>query len=234
LFIHFIFALASAAVLCAEQATVSGVLRGPEGAAAGSVAVELALQQTPHTLFSVVADEKGEFQFNVLPAGTYTLTASQFGFHTLRLTSIQVAAGEQKILPPLRLDVAPVGCGGGPMIESLELLPGAKSIGNLSARVMRDKHHPIVGTTVTLHCEEHLTCGQTKTDSRGEFIFFNLEDDQQYTMNFSHRGFYPLHEEVYEIQPGYAATYWPIALEHCPRGNCDPKLRPRRPLVVCE
>jgi hypothetical protein len=36
------------------------------------------------------------------------------------------------------------------------------------------------------------------------------------------------------VREAFEQTYQPLQLEHCPKGNCDPKLRPKRPLIVCE
>jgi hypothetical protein len=236
LFTNLIFVFAGAGVLAAQDtsATVSGQLLDWAEAVIPGIDAELRLHEPPYTLFSVRMDQEGKFRFSVLPPGVYTLNVSRIGFRTLTLRSIQVARGEQKILPTLRLDVAPSGCGGGPVIEYIERLPKAQNVGDLRGRVMRDERHPIPRVTVTLHCEERPICGQTKTDINGEFFFFNLAPDDLYTIRFSRQGFYPWQGGVYEIQPGYDATYGAITLEHCPSGNCDPRLRPKRPLVVCE
>ena len=236
LFTNVIFVLAGAGVLVAQDtsATVSGQLLDRADAIIPGIDAELRLHDPPYTSFSVRVGQEGKFRFSVLPAGVYTLNVSRTGFRSLTLRSIQVAPGEQKILPTLRLDVAPSGCGGGPIIDYIERSSKAQNVGDLSGRVMRSERHPISRVTVTLHCEERPLCGQTNTDLNGEFTFFNLASDEHYTIRFSRQGFYPWQEGVYEIQPGYDATYEPITLEHCPNGNCDPKLGPKGPLVVCE
>lgn len=236
LFINSIFVLAATAVLAAQDtsATVSGEIRDATGAAISLGEAELRLQTSPHTLFSVGMKEDGRFKFTVLPAGAYTLSVSIQGFYGLTVKSIQLASGEQKILLPLRLDPAPSGCAAGPIVEYLELLPTAQNVGNLKGRVVRDGHHPIASVTVTLHCEEQPICGQTKTNINGEFTFLNLTPEQQYTMRFNRQGYYSGYEKVYSVQPGYDSIYEPVILELCPNGNCDPKLRRKRPLIVCE
>ncbi len=95
---------------------------------------------------------------------------------------------------------------------------------------MENGQNQIAGATVEILCEEKL-CGKTRTDSRGEFTFFDLTPRNDYTIRIQHAGFYLVQDSGYEVQAGFDSTYWPIFLEHCPKGNCDPRLRPR-PLVV--
>jgi len=239
LFINSIFVLAATAVLAAQDtsATLSGEVRDITGASIPATNVELKLQDPPATIFSVRTDNEGKFRFGVLPPGTYTLKLAPPGFSLLTVKSIQVARGEQKRLLPLRLDVSISACGGG-VIDYFQLLPTAQRVGNLGGRVLREqKHYPgpaIAQATVELLCDVRDICAKTKTDSNGEFIFFNLPARDNLTIRITHPGFYLLTEPGYEVRAGFESTYGPITLERCPNGNCDPKLRPKRPLVVCE
>ncbi|MCU1337136.1 MAG: hypothetical protein JWO19_2717 [Bryobacterales bacterium] len=58
----------------------------------------------------------------------------------------------------------------------------------------------------------------------------------EYGLSFRRQGFYP--EEAtgyfYRVKAGLESEYGPTALEPCPDGNCDPKLRPKRPVTICE
>lgn len=210
------------------SATVTGYVTDPGGAAILRVDADLSLEGPPHTLFSVRAGDDGRFKLTVLPAGIYTLTLAYAGsgFRKLTLKSIHVASGEQKILPPLRLDLAPSGCGGGPVVDHFELLPTEQPVGNLSGRVERDEAHPIARATVRLLCGERKVCGETKTDSNGEFIFFDLPPRGDVTIRATHPGFYSAQGTDYEIRQGFNSTYWPIIL--------NSKLRPKPPVVSCE
>jgi hypothetical protein len=226
--ISLIFALGGAAVLAAQEtsATLSGEIHDVAGASIPSINVELRLAEPPYTIFSLRTDGAGAFKFTVLPTGTYTLLADKPGFQTLRLTSMQLASGEHGILPPLRLDIGG-SCGAGPpTIGHLQRLPGSGQIGNLSGTVMRDQAHPITRATVKLRCGQQKVCGDTKTDSKGEFIFFNLSPRDDNTIRVTHPGFYPWEGSGYEVRVGFDSTYGPITL--------DRRLRTKRPLVVCE
>jgi hypothetical protein len=206
LFINLIFALAAATVLAAQDtsASVSGEIDGPTADA------ELTLQTAPHTVFSVRTHDGGKFKFSVLPAGTYTLTMSFLGFRTLRVKSIQVASGEHKVLPRLRVDMAPSDFAGPPIADHMELATDQR-VGNLSGRVENDRERPISHAMVKLLCDEKI-CSQTKTDAKGEFIFFNLLPRENYVIRVTHPGYYPWQGTDYQVQAGYDANYGSIVV----------------------
>jgi hypothetical protein len=132
LFIKLIFALAAAGLLVAEDtsATLSGIVRDSTGAGLAATNAELKLKQPPHTTFSLQTDNEGEFRSTALSLGTYTLKLVQPGFRGLTLESIELAAGEQKILPTLRLDVG--GCSLPRPPDHFELLSPSDGTGSLS------------------------------------------------------------------------------------------------------
>jgi len=234
LFINSIFVLAAAAILAAQDtsATLSGEVRDITGAVIPATNAELRSDDAPGTILSVRTDRAGKFRFAVLTKGTYTLRLTQQGFRITTLKSIHVATGEEKVLPPLRLDIERP-CGFPLAVQYLQLAPRERSIGILSGRVVRDDVRPVDAATIKLLCADKI-CGETKTDSNGEFILFNLPPGAYYTLDVAHPGFYPWKWMGFEVQAGYDAAYGPIALEQCPNGNCDPRLRPERPLALCE
>jgi hypothetical protein len=220
-------AMVGAALLVAQDTTASlgGEARAWGDSVIPGVDAELRLEDPPRTRFSMRTDDDGKFKFTMLPAGVYTLTLTERGFQPLTLKSIRVASGEQKILPTLRLDVAG-SCGAGGVLEYLEQLPAEQHVGNLSGRVVRDEAHPIAGATVRLLCNNRKICGETKTDSNGEFIFFNLPAREDITIRVTHPGFYLWEGTGYEVRAEFHSTYRPIIL--------DSRLRARPPVVVCE
>ncbi len=213
-----LLALVVAALVTVAQSTsgsVSGLLRDPAGNPVTGVNAELRLEQAPYTLFSLRPGDDGKFKFTVLPAGKYTLTVAQLGFKTLKVKSIELAAGENRILPPLLVHVAPTDLPWMP-IPVFNLRVGNQPFGNLAGRVMQDEERALAGATVQLFCDDQ-PCGETKTDTNGDFVFFNLAARDDYGFRISHpqflswqgtaRGFTAL-----EVLAGYDASYAPIVL----------------------
>jgi hypothetical protein len=205
-------AVVGAGILAAQDtsATVSGVVRDPTDAALAGVKAELKLEQPPNTLFSLRVDEDGRFKFTVLPAGTYALTVACLGFKPLKVKSILVASAEQKILPPLRMDLAPTDIPWLPIPE-FALRMTDRKFGNLSGRVGDSRERPISRATVKLFCDEKV-CGETKTDAIGEFIFLNLSPRDDYAIRVTRFGYYPWQWTDFTVQAGYDCTYGAIVL----------------------
>lgn len=210
-----LLALAGVTVLSAQgnSANLSGAVQDWADAPLADVNAELELEQAPHTLFSLRLDDGGRFRFTVLPSGKYTLTIAVVGFKTLNVRSIQVTSGEQKIVPLLRMELAPTDM---PWMPSpvFNLHPGDQRFGNLAGRVMRSETRPPARATVQLFCDDQ-PCGETKTDANGDFIFFNLAPRGDYAFRISHPGFYTWQGQDYtafEVLAGYDAIYQPIVL----------------------
>ena len=78
-----------------------------------------------------------------------------------------------------------------------------------------------------------MVCRVTQTDSLGEFIFRNLPTGR-FSVRVDRAGFYQWEEAGYELKEGRELIYYSIAIERCPEGNCDPRLRPKKPPAACE
>ena len=76
-------------------------------------------------------------------------------------------------------------------------------------------------------------CGTTKTNEDGEFRFTGLNPGE-FNLQVTRKGFYPLHEAGYRVDAGRESIYYPIYLEKCFRGDCNPSKRPKKPLGRCE
>jgi hypothetical protein len=183
-----------------------------------------------------VANDLGIFRFPTLLGGDYSLELQQAGFKRLTIKGISVSDGEQKVLPTLRMDVGYMDCSIQAVLEYLR--PGAHQV-NLTGSV-RVQHgpdtrnsEPIGGTEVALICSKSTVCGASKTNPQGEFLFQNLAPGN-YLIRANHAGFYPLEAPGYEVREGLESLYFPIYLERCPLGNCDPRLRPKKPPARCE
>jgi hypothetical protein len=87
-------------VACASSvsfgATISGTVKGPEGAALKGVFVEAQNDKT-NTTFMVLSDGQGYYRIEKLPAGDYQLSTKFTGYESGPLEGVKLAAG----LPPL-------------------------------------------------------------------------------------------------------------------------------------
>jgi hypothetical protein len=119
------FAIVSAGLLVAQEpyASLSSEVQDITGAVVPYARVELSLAGSDASSVQH-ADKEGRFRFSWLPVGTYRLTVTVPGFEEFRLKSIQVAQGQQKLLPPVTLDLSSF-CGDRPIHESYGLLPAA-------------------------------------------------------------------------------------------------------------
>jgi Carboxypeptidase regulatory-like domain len=179
--------------------------------------------------YRVQTDEMGAYQFSNLQAGEYTLTFRMVGFKRFTLKSIGLMEREQKRISDVPLDVGNCGIGSPP--RNLVLLVPGDSFGRLTGSVTR----PAKGVEVTLVCRTFTACRSTQTDSKGRYSFDMLSPGV-YGLNFRRNGFYPENATGYSyyVNAGWESIYSPLMLERCPNGNCDPKLRPQRPVAICE
>jgi hypothetical protein len=207
-----------------HAASLTGTVIDQTGAYIPRAAVELASETNR---YKVQADDMGVYQFSNLPPGEYALTFRVPGFRNRTIKSIGLLTGEPKRLPDVPLDI---GFCGKPPLRDLVLLPGVL-FGTLSGSV----DPPAKGVEVTLVCRTFSACGSTKTDSNGRFSFEMLSAGV-YGLNFHRDGFYPENATGYEytVNAGWESVYAPKELEKCSSGNCDPKLRPQRPVAICE
>jgi len=213
-------------------ATIEGEVQDLLGARIPWVRVELALEGTQDGSVQH-ADKEGRFRFSWLPPGIYRLKLESTGFESFTLRSIQLKQGDWKRLPPLMLVLGGT-CDFAPFVESYELLPEAQHVGNLRGHVSQIDNGPPVGNArVTLLCSDRKVCSETKTDGAGEFLFLDVRPGE-YALHVTHSGYYASEISSYHVREGFEQTYGPLYLEHCPNGNCDPRLRPKKPLIVCQ
>jgi hypothetical protein len=85
---------------------------------------------------------------------------------------------------------------------------------------------------VSVLCTGGLVCGKAKTDANGEFVIAGLSPGS-FSVRVNHVGFYPWEQSGYKVRAGLEPN-WSIDVERCPRANCDPRLRPKKPPAICE
>jgi hypothetical protein len=208
------------------------------GAEVPGAVAELESEPTPINRFRAITDDVGVFHLTGLPTGYYTLRLdSTPGFRPLTVKSIQILSGEQRVMPTLQLGVGQMDCGAYAFVDYIRLRPSRDNVGNLGGTVRIDqgqgKSELILGADVTLICNTGRACGATKTDPSGEFLFKALPPGS-FFVRVTTSGFYPQDSPPFRVKEGIETVYEPVYVEACPRGNCDAKLRPKKPLHVCE
>src|SRR5258705_5236181 len=90
-----VLSLSAADVALAQRttATLGGVVTDSAGGVLPGALAELTNEGTG-AVASQVADARGEFLFNFIPVGSYTLRISLSGFSTLEATRIAIGAGQ--------------------------------------------------------------------------------------------------------------------------------------------
>jgi Carboxypeptidase regulatory-like domain len=236
LFCLLIFALASAAH--DGSASLMGKVKDITGAGVPGTVAELSLE-SPAIQFRAAADSNGVYRFSGLQLGAYTLQLRRAGFHLLTVKSVQVSDGEQKTLPDLQLEVGLMAdCGGHAVRDAIRLLPSRDRAGNLVGSVRIDEgpmagsSAPVSGADVSLLCNTRKPCRRAKTDSNGEFRF-DAVPAGPYSVRVERVGFYSLTEPGYTVEDGIESIYLSVYIEAC-SGNCDPRLRPKKPIATCQ
>jgi len=207
-----------------EAASLTGSVVDVTGAYIPRAGVEL---DSSAQKYQTQTDDAGVYQFANLPAGEYTLTIRVPGFRYLTIRAIRLLDPEQKRIPDVPLEIAT--CPWPPSRDLILLAPG-DTFGRLAGSVTP----PMAEVEVTLVCRTFSPCRSAKTDSTGRFVFETLSPGV-YGLNFRRDGFYPVNATGYSytVNVGWESRYY-MALARCPNGNCDPKLRPKRPLAICE
>src|SRR5262249_13789297 len=77
---------------------ISGIVTDASGAAVSGASVQ-AVNDDTRQLHQTVSSSAGEFTFQDIPLGTYTITVSATGFETVKTTKVPVSAGAVYNLP---------------------------------------------------------------------------------------------------------------------------------------
>ena len=218
------------------SASITGRVTDFSGAVIPAAQAELRSESKPEIFLRGTTDTSGVYILNGLIGGDYTLRLISPGFAPLTLMSIHIANGEHSSLPNLQLSVS--ACGSGPVLDYLRILKSAREVGDIGGSVrldlgrMEGERPPIREARVALVCGRS-PCRTTATDSQGRFLFKDVLPGE-YAISVSHAGSYTKTESGYAVQHARELIYYPIYLERCFRGNCDPARRPKKPLMICE
>lgn len=239
-YLPIVFCLAIPLIAQDGTASLSGQVRDLRGIGIPHALAELRAEKPPGRYFKTESDDTGLYAFRDLPADGYALRLLATGFYSVTVKPISVGEGEQRAIPPIDLLVGEVSdCGHHGVVDHLTILPSAAQSGSITGTVRLDRGpgaglgRPIVGADVALLCSVDSYCRKTRTNSNGEFKFLDLPA-KQYAISVSGTGFYPLFLPGFMAQSGVESKYHPIAIEACPRGDCNPKSRPKRAIALCE
>jgi hypothetical protein len=220
-------------------ASISGSVVFQSDAVVPGASVELTLDQPPGATYRCLSDEKGAYAFSGLAAGEYRLTLSSVGLARLKLDGITIGDGQHKTMPPLEMFVALSACSDSLSLDHIRLLDSADESGDLVGSVKVDQKDtegqwpPVAGAVVRLFCGQKNACAIARTDALGQFEFHSLTPGS-FSLVVRARGYYPVEVLDMTVQKGRHFVYRPLYVERCPRGNCSPRRRPKKPLVICE
>lgn len=230
----------TAQVVVVAAAVVSLTAAAKEGAATltGTV-VDPALLPLPGTKMALLSqtvierrymtetDKRGTFRFVGLAQDSYYLTIQKLGFF-LRTEAVAMSDGEQRIIDPVILQIVPPPCGEFPVSHAINLriMPGERA-GQILSRVVLDyKHTPGKNANISLVCNDGETCRRTRADPDGWFELADLPPGR-YSIKVEYPGFYNVLQRDVEVVAGLELLYSETYLQPCPKGNCDPRRRPK-------
>lgn len=111
-----------------RRVTVSGEFRDYAGAGVAAIEAELVFDSHAAANFSARTHKQGKFRFLALPPGTFTLKLLVSGAQQLTVNPIQIASGEQSVLPPLPLEFVPP-CGFPQIVDHLRFISTERTLG---------------------------------------------------------------------------------------------------------
>ncbi len=122
--------LGLALILCAAavgqvlKGSISGTVTDPQGAVIKDAKVKTTNTATLNEL-TAATDSAGQFRFNLIPAGDYTVEVSAAGFKTMKQTHVTVVASNDTGLGALKLEVGDISTtvevtAATPLIESTQ------------------------------------------------------------------------------------------------------------------
>jgi len=218
-----------------SSGSLVGRLSDPTGVALGGNYFTVGIQTTDSIVRREThPNDSGEYKFEVLPPGEYTMRVRALGFDAPPML-VNITASEQRSLPPIRLSVASSGCfDGSHDSESTKFLSADSSVGGIYG-LIKSGDRDVAGARVTLRCWVGLDCAQSihiaTSDNRGRFRFERFPPDR-YLLSIEKKGFNPLMNLGFVIAGGVGSTYRFNLLE-CTSGNCTPDPS-ARVLNVCE
>ena len=168
----------------AQPQTQTGSLKGKvkerNGKALVGVIVRAISAENKEDKRETKSDDKGDFEFNALPAGQYSLSFEKQGYKTFNTRKLEVAAGETTKL------------------SSVELSREGEPYAVVRGAVFRGPGYTLPNATVMI---ERIDGGkkfkqETLSQEGGEFAFRLKAEKAKYRVTATARGFQPASTEV--------------------------------------
>ena len=172
-------------------------------------------------------DQSGLYSFPQVRPGIFTLEIQAKGFASAHVVDVQVSEGEDKSIPGLTLQLG--HCGPHAATQYLRLAKQPYGTPTVSGIILDQRNRAVAGTRVELLCQNHHSCAKTVTDGNGTYVF--SQEPGEYSIHTKHSGFFDELYDNYLAQSGFETVYYPIHLERCAPGKCQPW---RKPVGHCD
>jgi carboxypeptidase family protein len=165
----------------AQTGAVKGRVKERNGKALGGVIVIATNVENKEDKRETKSDDKGDFEFDALPAGRYSLSFEKQGYKTFITRKLEVAAGETTKLS-----------------SAVELSREGEPYAVIRGAVFRGPGFTLPNATLTI---ERIDGGkkfkqETVSQDGGEFAFRLKADKAKYRITATARGFQPASIEI--------------------------------------
>jgi hypothetical protein len=222
-----IAALCTAVAVHACAATLSGVVRDATGHGIPNVLVIVRSAPAGNEIARARTDVGGAYSTS-LPSGDFSIIISSSGFMTAIVSDVHLNE-DGRSLRPVMLEIGN-RCGSVPVPQFLRPLTDADDAGRINGTILdHSDHKPVANALITVRCEQNSSCGEVASDSNGQYRF--LLKAGEYALHLRHPDYFEDEYAEYHSQIGYETVYYPVFLDRCKRGKCQPR---RKPVPRCE
>jgi hypothetical protein len=211
-----------------RAATLSGTAQDTTGHQIQNVLVIVRSARSGNEVARSRTDASGAYSFSSLPTGDFSIALSAPGFITTTVRDVRLNERE-KSMRPVMLEIGN-GCGSIPVPQYLRALEDADDTGRISGTVAdHANNRPIASADIKLICESSRSCAETISDATGHYMF--LREAGAYSLRIRRSGYFEDEYRTYHVQAGFETVYYPIFLDRCQLGKCQPT---RKPIPRCE
>ncbi|MEP7364278.1 MAG: carboxypeptidase-like regulatory domain-containing protein [Acidobacteriota bacterium] len=214
----------------AVAGTVTGSVVDSTGAIISRATVYLRSEQPAGFRERTTTDENGSFHFTLAAAGSYRIDVHSPGFFPEMIAGVPVAEGAAVALPPMKLQVAILGCGETDRVVpgDVRLLHDPNERGIVRGAVANERGVALAGVIVTPNCGPNSKCLPVRTDVNGRFQF-SAPNRQKVSVTVSHPGYFLSVQKEFTTFDGTEFLYDPIRLARCNTPGCHKRTKPPAP-----